>query len=332
MTQNLDGFMRAMLVLPFVQYVEQRGKNTKPVLKAMGMDKRMLQDPKATVHAEIVYGFFNALADHAEIPHLGCQVGEQFDLTDGSPMAVAARESRTVLEFLCNYLRSVPQETSSVKHALNIEADKARYSVRRLVNTRNLPRHADGFGIALHLRLLSLAVGSGWAPDQVMIETAFPEAVPRGYMGVRFAKTENPELVLSFPSSWLQAGLELDVAVKKLRETGGPSDLTLIAALRTAALPLLEKKSIGLQDLSEALGLEPKRLEAALRLQKTTVAQEIKNLRIEQAKEALSNSSLTVAEIGRSLGYEDQSHFARFFRSQTGLSPLQFREHTEYQT
>lgn len=310
MTQVSDGFIRVVLVLPFVRYVEQRGKSAKPVLKALGLDARMLRDPNAIIHAEIVYGLCNALADYSGISHLGCRVGEQLDLVGWSPVAEAARQSRTVGEFLCSYLMRIPQETSSVQHALRVEADRANYTVRRLVKTHNPPRQVDGFGIALHLRLLNMAVGNAWAPEQVMIETAFPEAIPRAYMGVRVARTESPELALSFPTNWLQAPLNLDAAVETRTNPDGKPDLSIIAALRSAALPLMEKHPVRLHDLSEALGLEPKRLEAALRLKKTTLAREIRSLRVDLAKDKLSNSAQTVAQIGRSLGYEDQSHFA----------------------
>ncbi|WP_425045217.1 helix-turn-helix domain-containing protein [Primorskyibacter sp. S87] len=326
MTQGADGFIRVMLVLPFIRYVEQQGKSTKLVLKAMGLDVRMLQDPEATVHAEIVYGLCNALADLAGEPHLGCRIGEQLDLSRWSPVAEAARQSRTVGEFLCSYLMRIPQESSAVRHALTIEANRTTYTVRRLIDTRNPPIQVDGFGMSLHLRLLRMAVGDGWTPEHAMVETAFPEAVPRRYMDVRIARTENRELALSFPTGWLHAPLELDVALDTLPKKDSEPDLSIVAALRSAALPLLDNRSVGLHDLSEALGLQPKSLEAALRFHKTTVAREVKGLRIELAKEALVNTSQTVAEIGRSLGYEDQSHFARFFRSQTGFSPQQFRQ------
>ncbi len=326
MKQGSDGFIRVILVLPFVRYVEQQGKNAAPILKSMGLDTQMMQNPKATVHAEIVYGLCNALADLAETPHLGCQIGEKLDLSRWSPVAEAARQSRTVGEFLSNFLMRVPQETSAVRHTLTIEASRVTYTVKRLTQTQNPPVQIDGFGIALNLRLLHMAVGEGWFPEHVMFETAFPESVPRGYMGVRIARTETTDLAMSFPPEWLQFPLEIDVAPEALPKQYSEPDLSIIAALRSAAMPLMDNRSVGLHELSDALGLQPKSLEAALRIHKTTVSREIKGLRIDLAKEALANSSQTVSEIGRSLGYADQSHFARFFRSQTNQSPQQFRK------
>lgn len=52
----------------------------------------------------------------------------------------------------------------------------------------------------------------------------------------------------------------------------------------------------------------------------------IKNRIILQAKRLLVNTDLTVKEIATQLGYEDPSYFVRFFKIQTGKSPVEFRK------
>lgn len=46
---------------------------------------------------------------------------------------------------------------------------------------------------------------------------------------------------------------------------------------------------------------------------------------IEKAKERLTNTNLTVAEIAYELGFEHPQSFSKMFRLRTGLSPLEFR-------
>jgi AraC-like DNA-binding protein/quercetin dioxygenase-like cupin family protein len=45
-----------------------------------------------------------------------------------------------------------------------------------------------------------------------------------------------------------------------------------------------------------------------------------------EAKRMLAHSNETVAEIGYSLNFEDSSYFGRFFKRETGLSPVAFRQ------
>ena len=47
--------------------------------------------------------------------------------------------------------------------------------------------------------------------------------------------------------------------------------------------------------------------------------------RLERAKSLLRNPRLTVAEVAYQSGFRDPGYFARKFRQQTGITPVQFR-------
>ncbi len=57
-----------------------------------------------------------------------------------------------------------------------------------------------------------------------------------------------------------------------------------------------------------------------------SVSEIIDTRKIIEARRLLLNSSITVAEIGFSLGYNEKSYFTRVFRKKTGLTPTDFRE------
>lgn len=49
-------------------------------------------------------------------------------------------------------------------------------------------------------------------------------------------------------------------------------------------------------------------------------------IRMDKAKNLLTNQALTVQHIARACGFSDFSHFSRYFKKQTGYSPAQWRK------
>jgi len=83
------------------------------------------------------------------------------------------------------------------------------------------------------------------------------------------------------------------------------------------------------QFLSDQLGISPGYLSDVLRsvIGKNT-QQYIREKLTEKAKERLASTNLTISEIAYELGFEHPQSFSKMFRSQTGLSPIEFRKNT----
>lgn len=58
----------------------------------------------------------------------------------------------------------------------------------------------------------------------------------------------------------------------------------------------------------------------------TTASEFIRTRTVHEAKQLLKNSTVSIAEIGFSLGFENASHFVSFFKKQVKLSPEKFRK------
>ncbi len=77
---------------------------------------------------------------------------------------------------------------------------------------------------------------------------------------------------------------------------------------------------------AQALGVSLSRLRMACRrLDCGSPLDMVHARQILEAKRALLYSHMSVAEIGRSLGFDDTAYFVRLFRRRTGLAPGQFR-------
>ena len=81
------------------------------------------------------------------------------------------------------------------------------------------------------------------------------------------------------------------------------------------------------QQLADQLNVTPHYLsDMLLTLTGQNTQQHIHNKLIEKAKELLSTSSLSVAEIAYALGFEHPQSFNKIFKRKTKLSPVEFRQ------
>ena len=86
------------------------------------------------------------------------------------------------------------------------------------------------------------------------------------------------------------------------------------------------RKNHNVSDYANMLNITPKNLNKKIVSEKQVAPSIIIKQRIIlQAKRLLANTTLSIKEIADYLGYEDYSYFVRFFKSQTGLPPLSFR-------
>jgi AraC-like DNA-binding protein len=89
----------------------------------------------------------------------------------------------------------------------------------------------------------------------------------------------------------------------------------------------LEKGLPSVQFVTAHLNLSPRYLSDMLRsLTGQNTQQYIQNKLIEQSKDLLSSTSLSVAEIAYKLGFEHPQSFSKLFKIKTNQSPLQFRQ------
>jgi len=323
-----DGFVRLALMAPFHTYLDQRGIDVTPIIRDFGLYPKAVRDPGAFVHAEVVYGLTNAYARAANDPYLGVHVGEAMDFASWPPFFEAARSARTIFEFLSLLIEGIPNEANSAVHSLIVTSEHATYRVAHPFVSQNSPAHSHGFGVGFTLRLFESIGATEEEFNRLEVLLAEPSAVPPGYKSARLTALPGNTLEFRFPAPWLRRNINLHsrlAARPKTMRDPDVGEVSVIMAFRSAALPLLADLSTGLPEVAEALGLEPKRLSKALARQGTTASKEIKRLRRDEAKAALADPAQPIGKIARGLGYDDPAHFSRFFKSQTGQSPRQYR-------
>lgn len=84
--------------------------------------------------------------------------------------------------------------------------------------------------------------------------------------------------------------------------------------------------ALGVADVAVAAGLSRRVLEKRFRLKLgRSVLGEIRRVRVERIARMLVETNLTVSQVANELGFEGVEHVARYFRSERGMTPLEYR-------
>ena len=105
-------------------------------------------------------------------------------------------------------------------------------------------------------------------------------------------------------------------------QPGRPSDAEMLRQLQAMAL-----QPAPLAMYAAELGLTQTELRALTsRATGRTPMQVVLEARVDEAKILLAGTRLSVAEIGRRVGYDDPGYFSRLFDRMVGQPPSQFRK------
>lgn len=89
------------------------------------------------------------------------------------------------------------------------------------------------------------------------------------------------------------------------------------------------QKNLSLNDYAALIGITPNHLTQTVKLLTgKTSSQLIKSKQLLEIKRLLVHTNLNVSEIANQLHFDDQSYFTKFFKRETGLTPLQYRANT----
>lgn len=86
------------------------------------------------------------------------------------------------------------------------------------------------------------------------------------------------------------------------------------------------QKNLSLSDYANMIGVTANHLTQTVKLLTgKTSSQIVKAKQLLEIKRLLVHTNLSVSEIANQLNFEDQSYFTKFFKRETGLTPLQYR-------
>lgn len=174
-------------------------------------------------------------------------------------------------------------------------------------------------------------------------------------VGIRF-KPAGASVFMGLPLSELK-NHQLDVTDVKLKHLSGlynilPSQKTLFTKIMAIEHALMKSRqedkhishlvhaaidgitrtrgALAMNDLAKQLNLSQRKLERLFKAQLGLSPGEFaKTVRVEHARHSLKNTDISFADLACHLGFYDQAHFVKSFKSVVGLTPGQYRQRCE---
>ena len=190
---------------------------------------------------------------------------------------------------------------------------KHLYSYGEGVDTRTMWVHFTGRCVEEILENLSLGAGVGAVENPAEVERCFYSIINRSAVATSVSSicaTGHLLRLLSMLSSAGTHSVSYPDAVSKM----------------LAFINRSWQKELGVKEVASAAGLSESR---ASHLFCQFVGQSIHKylikLRLNHAKELLSDTTLAISQISDMVGYKDPLYFSRIFRQEVGASPKDFR-------
>ena len=157
------------------------------------------------------------------------------------------------------------------------------------------------------------------ADDVLFLETLFRQSIAEADLSGEY----KPEMLRSL------LDLILTTCAARYHENEHLSQRGKGQILVKQFFQLLEEnyaQNLPINQYAEMLGVTPNHLTQTVKLLTgKTSSQMIKAKQLLEIKRLLVHTNLNVSEIANQLNFDDQSYFTKFFKRETGFTPLQFR-------
>jgi AraC-like DNA-binding protein len=322
-------FVRASAVRPFASFLESIGAPVGTLWKGIGLAPRSLHESDAVLPLPLLVGFLDAAARSQGIPDLGHHVAARTEILSLGPVFESFRWQATLGQCIATLEARVSEHNSGARWWLASQGSQMRLCRRMRTNDAATLLHVDLFSLLTMIDLVRRAVGSGWHPQQVALQST--RAIPLSHveaLGSAQIAWGRPATAIAFPRAFLARPVAWPAAEttsgREVLATRGPpggfveSVCSLIAAL-------LEAGRLDVAFAAEAAGTSSRSFQRHLAEHRVSFTQLVEDVRGAAALRLLADTDRKVVDIAYQLGYSDPAHFTRAFRRWTSVSPREYR-------
>lgn len=309
------------------------GFDAHELLDGSRLTREQLNDPATLVYRHQEFIVLGNLVSRSEDPALAFRLGSRLRISTLGVLGYALITSETLRDAVHTALKYAPLTTTWGA----VELEESGREGILVLDSRGIPEPVRSFAadwdLASLFRMLRDVVQRPGAVQKIWIDHP-PLAPERMYVEATgcMPSFNKPASIITFDRTLLDSRLPLhncvahrqalaacEAEVGRYRAMTNTSGRIRDLLLQNAsAMPTLE-------DVSRQLLMTPRTLRRRLATEDTSFRDLVEAVRLEQAKQKLCTSRLSVQEISASLGYRDTATFSTAFKRWTGMTPGAFR-------
>ena len=316
--------VKAGILRPIVQHARESGVCIDGLLRRAHLPANFGEDPTATVSATSWHTLYDQLVRETGMSDFGWQVG------------ISSRLSAFSQE--CTHgIASAPSLFQALRFA-------SRFGSRHCTSHQVSVRTRGDYGYVIHsnggdhwpgagqrslartasiVLLIREFLGDGWQPEVIVVNARESELPADGsWDGIRAFCRPGYDVV-RLPRTALAARCRTPIISEHNQGIPIPGHIT--AQLEQLLTPCVVDERPDIAGVAVMLGTSPRSLQRRLSEVGSSYTEVVQQVRYKLATELLRDSSMRVIDVANTLGYEDASHFTRFFRRIAGITPRHFR-------
>jgi AraC-like DNA-binding protein len=317
--------VKAAFHAQFKKAMELRGISASHYFKKFKLPLE-IHDPESLLPLKPFFQLINILAIEKKMPDFGYFVAQTtpwHQVMSLGPLIESSKNLESLLQTFCDMASS---QSSLVKFTLadEVTGHYFCYSDRPIYKG---DIQMELYRITSMIQLIQLASGPGWTPETIRLN--MPENAAVNDCPLIRKSTicySQIDSAISIPSKLLKLPVQMDIP--RSLGLGTERNASRYTEYAYSVRQMIDSYtlvgSMTIEDLAWLTDQSVRTLQRRLKSTGLNFNVLINEARYRHARDKLRNSNLSVAEIGKLLGYSDPAHFSRAFRRWSGLSPSAF--------
>jgi AraC-like DNA-binding protein len=316
--------VKAGVLMPIVRHATESGVEVPALLRRAHLPANLGEDSAAVVPSASWHALYDELVRETGASDFGWQVGVS------SLLSAFSRE-------FTHGIASAPSLFEALRFA-------SRFGHRHCTTHQVSIRTQGDYGYVIHsnggddfpgagqrslaraasaVLLIREYLGADWRPEIMVVNARESELPTDGSLeGTRVICRRGYDMV-RLPRAALAARCRSPIITKG--DQGDPLPTDFVGRLKQLLAPLAIDECPGVAGIAEMLGTSARSLQRRLSEAGTSYTEILQHVRYDVAAEMLRESNARVIDVASTLGYEDASHFTRFFHRIAGITPRHFR-------